>query len=54
MKLLEVNDYLEDYSGIVVFFIGENVYKYGENLFKSHVDKDFFFSPVKLTRIFKP
>lgn len=26
MKLLEVNDYIEDYSGIVVFFIEEDVY----------------------------
>ena len=54
MNLLEVNRYLEEYDDIVVFFIGENVYKYGENLFKSHVDKNFFFSPIKLTRIFKP
>ena len=53
MKLLEVNGYLEDYDNIVVFFIEENVYKYGENLFKSHVDKDFFFSPDKLTRMLK-
>ena len=53
MKLLEVNDYIEDYSGIVVFFIEEDVYKYRENLFKSYVDKDFYFSPAKLTRILK-
>ena len=53
MKLLEVNDYIEDYSGIVVFFIEEDVYKYSEHLFKSHVDKDFYFSPPKLTRILK-
>ena len=53
MKLLEVNDYIEDYSGIVVFFIEEDVYKYRKNLFKSHVDKDFYFSPTKLTRILK-
>lgn len=53
MKLLEVNDYIEDYSNIVVFFIEENVYKYRENLFKSNVDKDFYFNPDKLTRVLK-
>ena len=53
MKLLEVNDYIEDYSGIVVFFIEENVYKYGENLFKSNVDKDYYFNPDKLTKVLK-
>lgn len=53
MKLLEVNDYIEDYDGIVVFFIEEDVYKYGENLFKSNVDKDYYFTPNRLTRIFK-
>ena len=53
MKLLEVNSYLEDYSGIVVFFVRENVYKYRKNLFKSYVDKDFFFNPRKLTKVLK-
>ena len=53
MKLLEVNDYIKDYSGIVVFFIEENVYKYRENLFKSNVDKDFYFNPDRLTRVLK-
>ena len=28
MKLLEVNGYLKDYDGVVVFFIEEDVYKY--------------------------
>ena len=51
MKLLEVNDYIEDYSDIVVFFIEESVYKYGENLFKSQVDKDYYFNPDRLTRV---
>ena len=54
MKLLEVNSYIEDYDGIVVFFIKENVYKYGENLFKSNVDKDYYFNPDKLTKVLKP
>lgn len=53
MKLLEVNEYLEDYIDIVVFFIEEDVYKYGANLFKSNVDKDFYFNPVKLARVLK-
>ena len=53
MKLLEVNDYIEEYDDIVVFFIEEDVYKYGENLFKSNVDKDYYFTPNRLTRIFK-
>ena len=57
MKLLEVNDYIEDYDNstlrIVVFFIEEDVYKYGENLFKSNVNKDYYFNPDKLTRILK-
>ena len=53
MKLLEVNDYIEDYDDIVVFFIGEDVYKYGGNLFKSHVDKDYYFNPDKLTRVLR-
>ena len=53
MKLIEVNDYIEDYSGIVVFFIEEDVYKYRENLFKSSVDKDYYFNPNKLTRAWK-
>ena len=53
MKLLEVNRYLEEYDDIVVFFIEEDVYKYGENLFKSNVDKDYYFNPDKLTRILK-
>ena len=53
MKLLEVNDYIKDYSGIVVFFIEEDVYKYRENLFESKVDKDFYFNPDKLTRVLK-
>ena len=48
MKLLEVNDYLEGYNDIVVFFIEENVYKYREKLFKSWIDKDFYFNPDKL------
>ena len=54
MKLLQVNGYLEEYDDIVVFFIEENVYKYSENLFKSSVDKDYYFNPDKLTRILKP
>ena len=54
MKLLQVNDYIEDYDGIVVFFIEENVYKYRENLFRSNVDKDFYFNPDRLARILKP
>ena len=53
MKLLEVNCYLEEYDDIVVFFIEEDVYKYGENLFKSSMDKDYYFTPNRLTRIFK-
>ena len=53
MKLLEVNDYIKDYRSIVVFFIEENVYKYRENLFKSNVDKDFYFNPDRLTRVLK-
>ena len=53
MKLLEVNDYIKDYRSIVVFFIEENVYNYRENLFKSYVDKDFYFNPDKLTRVLK-
>ena len=53
MKLLEVNCYLEEYDDIVVFFIEEAVYKYRENLFKSSVDKDYYFNPIKLTRILK-
>lgn len=54
MKLLEVNEYIEDYDGVVVFFIEENVYKYNENLFKSIIDKDYYFNPDKLTRMLKP
>ena len=54
MKLLEVNDYLEDYNDIVVSFLEENVYKYRENLFKSHVYKDYYFNPDKLTKVLKP
>ena len=53
MKLLEVNEYIEDYDGVVVFFIEEAVYKYRENLFKSNVFKDYYFNPNKLTRILK-
>ena len=53
MKLLEVNEYIEDYDGVVVFFIEEAVYKYRENLFKSSVDKDFYFNPIKLTKVLK-
>ena len=54
MKLLEVNEYIEDYDGVVVFFIEKNVYKYNENLFKSIIDKDYYFNPDKLTRMLKP
>ena len=53
MKLIEVNEYIEDYDGVVVFFIEENVYKYNENLFKSIIDKDYYFNPDKLTRAWK-
>ena len=53
MKLLEVNRYLEEYDDIVVFFIEEDVYKCRENLFKSKVDKDYYFNPIKLIRILK-
>ena len=53
MKLLEVNNYIEDYDGVVVFFIEENVYKYNENLFKSTIDKDYYFNPDKLTKVLK-
>ena len=53
MKLLEVNCYLEEYDDIVVFFIEEVVYKYRENLFKSTVDKDYYFNPDKLTKVLK-
>ena len=57
MKLLEVNDYIEDYDNstlrIVVFFIEEDVYKYEENLFKSNVFNDYYFNHGKLTRILK-
>ena len=53
MKLLEVNEYIEDYDGVVVFFIEEAVYKYRENLFESRIDKDYYFNPIKLIRILK-
>lgn len=53
MKLLEVNDYLEGYSDIVVFFNGDTVYKYREKLFKSQVDKDYYFTPDRLIRAWK-
>ena len=53
MKLLEVNNYIRDYDDIVVFFIEEAVYKYREKLFKSWIDKDFYFNPNKLTRAWK-
>ena len=53
MKLLEVNRYLEEYDDIVVFFIEEDVYKCRENLFKSKVDKDYYFNPIKLTKVLK-
>ena len=53
MKLLEVNEYIEDYDGVVVFFIEEDVYKCRENLFKSKVDKDYYFNPDKLTKVLK-
>ena len=57
MKLLEVNDYIEDYDNstlrVVVFFIEEDVYKYKENLFKSNVFKDYYFNPDKLTKVLK-
>ena len=53
MKLLEVNEYIEEYDDIVVFFIEEAVYKCRKNLFKSSVDKDYYFNPNKLTRMLK-
>ena len=53
MKLIEVNDYIEEYEGIVVFFIEEDVYKYGTDLFKSTLTKDYYFNPDKLTKVLK-
>ena len=53
MRLLQVNDYIKGYSDIVVFFIEDTVYKYGEKLFKSQVDKDYYFNPDRLTRVLK-
>ena len=53
MKLLEVNDYIENYDSTVVFFIEEGVYKYNTHLFKSNVDKDYYFNPDKLTKVLK-
>ena len=53
MKLLEVNEYIEDYDSTVVFFIEEGVYKYNTHLFKSNVFKDYYFNHGKLTRVFK-
>lgn len=53
MKLIEVNDYIEDYDSTVVFFIEEGVYKYNTHLFKSSMDKDYYFNPDKLTKVLK-
>ena len=53
MKLIEVNDYIENYDSTVVFFIEEGVYTYNTHLFKSNVDKDYYFNPDKLTKVLK-
>ena len=53
MKLIEVNNYIENYDSTVVFFIEEDVYKYNTQLFKSRMDKDYYFNPDKLTKVLK-
>ena len=53
MKLIEVNNYIENYDSTVVFFIEEDVYKYRTDLFKSTLTKDYYFNPDKLTKVLK-